>query len=155
MGSSEFSLAGKTEIWRESWEGGSHLYPGLIHNRLRIPPRYTSFHDSLWSAARGRDTILGGHLPLPTYRAVLSLVPPDFSTNKISSHSWSFLVTGLQEQQLWLAGWRFSFWYWTWGVPPCMTASAYDREKSWSQEKFPENKNTRGGCSCRVQSFKI
>ena len=66
----KFSLAGKTEIWRESWEGGSHLYPGLIHNRLRWAPRYTSFHDSLWCAARGRHTILGPQTPLPTYDSI-------------------------------------------------------------------------------------
>ena len=30
---------GRTEFWRESRECGSHLFPGLIHNRLRWMPR--------------------------------------------------------------------------------------------------------------------
>lgn len=45
-----FDPPGKTEIWRESWEGGSHLYTGLIHNRLRWAPRL--LHSTLSSFMR-------------------------------------------------------------------------------------------------------
>ena len=45
-----FAPAGKTENWRESWEGGSHFYPGLIHNRLRWTPRHISLR-RLWFVA--------------------------------------------------------------------------------------------------------
>ena len=55
---SQSAPPGKTEIWRESWEGGSHLYTGLIHNRLRWAPRPQRSSKSSLEAKRQIHTTL-------------------------------------------------------------------------------------------------
>ena len=40
--------------------------------------------------------------------------PPNFSTKK-KTENQPITALDLLEQHLWLADWRFSFWYWNWG----------------------------------------
>ena len=42
---------------------------------------------------------------------------PPISVPKRKPAKQPITAQDLQEQQLWLAGWRLSFWYWNWGVP--------------------------------------
>ena len=42
--------------------------------------------------------------------------PISVPKRKAANHNLSYRQD-LQEQQLWLAGWQFSFWCWNWGIP--------------------------------------